>query len=617
MDQNDRLTVNGLDANPREKIQSKGSIQLKFSFIPSLISESDFEHKFQIINVNDANLDYHGILGNDFFLTYKFLIDYDKEVVTNSSQSTYIYFKNPGNRIYLTPRSEGVIRVNIEDPHNLGQGLVDKFQIEPGVYVGDCMVSVNSEGQGLIAVMNATNCFKRYKMKAKLKLVPMHEDFMNTGTNKSFNSIRINKIKENLRTEHMTDEERNSIYQICEKFQSVFQLEGDTLTCTNITEHTIPIHDNVQPIHTKSYRYPEVHKDEVNTQITKMLEQGIIEPSQSPWSSPLWVVPKKTDASGKCKWRVVIDYRKLNAVTIGDSYPLPNITHILDQLGASSYFSVLDLASGFHQIPIKAEDKSKTAFSTPNGHYEFSRMPFGLRNAPAAFQRLMDVVLTGIQGIRCFVYLDDIVVYASSLQDHAERLSSVLSQLQKANLKIQPDKCEFLRKEVAYLGHVISDGGVKPDPKKIEVLQSYPIPKGPTDIKPFLGLVGYYRRFIPDFSKYSQVLTKLLKRDAEFLWGELEQKSFDHLKHCLMNEPILQYPDFNKQFILTTDASNFAIGAILSQGDVPNDLPIAYASRTLNRAESNYSTTERELLSIVWAVKHFRPYLYGRKFLNS
>lgn len=275
----------------------------------------------------------------------------------------------------------------------------------------------------------------------------------------------------------MSSEEIHSIYGICERFHSIFQLEGDKLSCTSITEHTIPTFRDVQPMHTKTYRYPEVHKDEVDRQIRKMLEQNIIVPSQSPWSSPLWVVPKKTGVDGKTKWRVVIDYRKLNSVTVGDSYPLPNMNHILDQLGASTYFTTLDLASGFHQIPIKAEDRAKTAFSTPNGHYEFSRMPFGLRNAPAAFQRLMDVVLTGMQGKRCFVYLDDIVVYASSLQDHEERLTAVFTQLQKANLKIQPDKCEFLRKEVVYLGHVISDMGVKPDPKKIEVLLSYPIPK--------------------------------------------------------------------------------------------------------------------------------------------
>ena len=198
---------------------------------------------------------------------------------------------------------------------------------------------------------------------------------------------------------------------------------------------------------------------------------------------------------------MVIDFRKLHEVTVGDAYPLPNIEEILDQLGHSIYFTTLDLASGFHQIQMRGKDKSKTAFTTPLGHWEFNRMPFGLKNAPACFQRLMNAVLTGLQGLQCFVYLDDIVVYGPDLSQHILRLKAVLDRLRNNNLKLQPDKCEFLRKEVSYLGHVISESGVKPNPEKISAVKNFPIPRTTKEIKSFLGLVGYYRRFIKNFAK--------------------------------------------------------------------------------------------------------------------
>jgi len=311
---------------------------------------------------------------------------------------------------------------------------------------------------------------------------------------------------------------------------------------------------------------------------------------------------------------MVIDYRTLNEKTIGDAYPLPNITDILDQLGNAKYFSVLDLASGFHQIPMDPKDAPKTAFSTPYGHYQFKRMPFGLKNAPATFQRLMDNVLSGLQGNELFVYMDDIVIYARSLKEHEVKFNRLMARLREANLKLQPDKCEFLRKEVAYLGHIISEEGVKPDPHKIKAVINFPAPRNPKNIKQFLGLVGYYRRFIPQFSKIAKPLTDLLKKNRPFKWELSQTNAFNILRESLCSEPILQYPDFTQPFILTTDASGYAIGGVLSQGKIGKDLPISYVSRILNKAEQNYSTIEKECLAIVYCTNHFRPYLYGRKF---
>ena len=260
------------------------------------------------------------------------------------------------------------------------------------------------------------------------------------------------------------------------------------------------------------------------------------------------------------------------------------------------------------------EDAHKTAFSTPYGHFQFKRRPFGLKNAPATFQRLMNSVLSGLQGIELFVYLDDIVIYSRSLQEHESKFNKLMERLRNAKLRLQPDKCEFLRHEVNYLGHIISEDGVKPDPKKIEAVSKFPRPKKVKNIKQFLGLAGYYRRFIPDFSKVAKPLTQLLKKDTPFKWAENQENAFNNLKTALMTKPILQYPDFSKPFNLTTHASGYAIGGVLSQGPIGKDLPIAYASRLLNSAEQNYSTIEKECLAIVYSAMHFRPYLYGRKF---
>ncbi|GBP14109.1 Retrovirus-related Pol polyprotein from transposon 17.6 [Eumeta japonica] len=343
-----------------------------------------------------------------------------------------------------------------------------------------------------------------------------------------------------------------------------------------------------------------------------MLDNNIIRHSNSPYSAPIWIVAKKADASGKTKWRLVIDYRKLNEVTVDDRYPIPNIDEILDKLGRCQYFTTLDLAKGFHQIEIKEEDIHKTAFTVEGGHYEFLRMPFGLKTAPATFQRLMNHVLKDYINKICLVYLDDVIIFSTSLQEHINSIKLVFDRLKEANLKIQLDKSEFLKRETEFLGHIVTVDGIKPNPKKIECVLNFPIPKSPKQIKQFLGLTGYYRKFIKDYSLIAKPMTKCLKRDAKINVSDPEyQESFNTLKTLLTHDPILAYPDFTKKFTLTTDASNFALGAILSQ----ENHPICYASRTLNEHEINYSTIEKELLAIIWATKYFRPYLFGRKFI--
>lgn len=421
---------------------------------------------------------------------------------------------------------------------------------------------------------------------------------------------QISTFKEMIRLSHIENSLKQPIEKLLLFYIDVFNLEKEFLPCTDLTKHTITLKEN-KIINTKSYKPPECHKAEISKQMNEMLEKGIIEPSDSPYNSPVWVVPKKLDASGKQKWRIVIDFRKLNELTDQDAYPLPDIDDILSQLGNAKFFSALDLSSGFHQIPMEEKSKKYTAFSTPQGHYHYNRMPFGLKNAPATFQRMMDTALRGLINKHCFVYLDDIIIFGQSIEEHNRNLAIVLQRLRELGLKLQPDKCEFLKPELEYLGHIVTSEGIKPNPKKLEAVQNFKIPKTPTDVKSFLGLAGYYRKFIRNFSKIAKPLTELTRKTVPFHWNEQTQTSFDTLKEKLCTAPVLKFPDFEKQFTLTTDASNLGIGAILSQ----DGHPCCYISRTLNPPERNYSTTEKELLAIVWATKRLRQYLLGRKFI--
>lgn len=587
-------------------MESAGSISVDFHSL---------SHKFHI--VGQLDFPYDGIIGNDFLSESLSKIDFANDQLIVGKTTFPLKFTEP---VYvIAPRTETIIECSVQNPE-IKEGLIlDQHPIE-SLLIANCIVQVKTNSRINISVVNTSEHPLTIKSNLNLEILPLEKDdkyqiFYTPNSDDDSKNVldRTNEVIDLLRVSHLNQEEQGALYDLCATFSDIFHLPKDQLTCTDAIQHEIPTTSS-EPIHTKSYRFPEVHKEEVQTQINKMLDEGIVKPSMSPWSSPIWVVPKKIDASGQRKWRVVIDYRKLNDITIGDSYPIPNISEILDQLGKSKYFSTLDLASGFHQIKMSEQDAPKTAFSVPQGHFEFTRMPFGLKNAPSTFQRLMNSALSGLQGIQCYVYLDDIVIYSYDLDSHIKSLSNVFDRLRHFNLKLQPDKCEFLRKEVSYLGHTITDQGVKPNPDKIKAVQEFPQPKCPRDIKSFMGLVSYYRRFIPNLSKIAKPLTNLLKKDVPFNWQNEHQLAFEQLKNCLTTAPILSYPDFTKPFVLTCDASNFAISAILSQGPIGNDKPIAYASRTLNKAECNYSTTEKECLAILFGTKVFRPYLYGRQF---
>lgn len=567
---------------------------------------------FHVVD-NFTPIQQDGILGAPFFKKHSAKIDYGTDMIYLQHQKIPFYTKDI---LILPPRSRKNIFLAVTD-ESPTEGYLPRLSLGDKIYIGEAVVTKRNNRAYINAINSneKTAIIKYSPIRLQEYQLPPEKQtcYQITSTKINTPGPRYDNLIPLLRLEHLNQEEKAEILSLIKNTHNSFHLPGEPLDKTNATTHRIITTDDI-PTSSKLYRNPPVHNREIAKQIEEMINSNIITPSVSPYNSPLWIVAKKDDSKGNKRWRLVIDFRKLNEKTVGDAYPLPQINEILDQLGGAKYFSIFDLASGFHQIPMHEEDKKKTAFSTPYGHYEFNRMPFGLKNAPATFQRLMDQTLSGLQGQELFVYLDDVVIYAKSLEDHRNKYNKLIERLRNANLKLQPDKCEFLRKEVAYLGHVIDKDGVRPDPNKIIAVEKFPAPKTQTNIKQFLGLAGYYRRFIEGFSKIAKPLTNLLKKKTPFQWLEPQQEAFEILRSCLIKEPILQYPDFTKTFILTTDASAFALGAILSQGEIGKDLPIAYTSRVLNKAENNYSTIEKELLAIVHATKHFRPYLYGQRF---
>ena len=388
----------------------------------------------------------------------------------------------------------------------------------------------------------------------------------------------------------------------------IFEMDRSELGHSSVVKHMIDTGDSM-PVRQQPYRTPMVQRERIAQLIQQMQEQGVVKPSCSPWASPIVLVPKRDGSTRFC-----VDYRRLNSVTKKDVYPLPHIQDILDTLGQAKCFTTLDLSSGYWQVELDTESRAKTAFTSHCGLFEFTRMPFGLCNAPATFQRLMQVVLAGLEWDFCFVYVDDILVASKSFDEHLLHLKLVFERLRQAGLRLKPTKCNFLRAEVPYLGYVISKTGIRPDPAKTDKVRNFPTPTDPTSVRSFVGLASYYRRFVPQFASVAAPLHRLTKKDVAFEWSSECEAAFSKLKSLLTEAPVLVYPRFGKgeHFLLETDASGVGLGAVLSQQQSDGRYhPIAYASRSLQPSEKNYAISELETLAIVWAVKYFRPYLLG------
>lgn len=511
----------------------------------------------------------------------------------------------------IPARTETIMKVCVLEK---GTRVCEAQIPQEGVYIANSIIKSN-KGYAFVGVINTntepvtlkgfrpvTTPMANYHGCLKRKNVITNGDFQ----------TRCHLLDEALISHaHWTPEEKASISHIQKEFIDLFHLPGDKLSYTPIKTFELQTLPGSAVVNTRQYRLPEAHKREAQTQIENMLRDGIIEPSVSPYNSPMILVPKKgLSDSGERTYRLCIDFRKLNEITKPYQYPLPRIEEILDQLGNAKYFTTLDLSQGFHQVMIDERDREKTAFSSTYGHYQYVRAPFGLRNLPSFFQSLLNGILTGIQGIKCFVYLDDVVVFGRTLYEHNSKLIEVLQRFRSSNLKLNPKKCRFLETEILYLGHKCTENGVEPDKRIIDSVVNFPRPKTVKQVLSFHGLANYYRKFIKGFSQIAKPLYQLTQKDSKFDWTPSCENTFKELKMALTSYPVLAYPDFSKEFSITCDASGDGVGAILEQeGRV-----IVYASKTLSATQKRWSATELELYAVVFGCTEFKCYVIGRRF---
>ena len=415
--------------------------------------------------------------------------------------------------------------------------------------------------------------------------------------------------------EHLQKEAK----EMLKRNAKVFSKTDMDIGRTNLVKHHIKLTDPV-PLKEAYRRIPPQMYDEVKAHIQEMLNLGAIRPSNSPWASAIVLVRKKDG-----RLRFCIDLRRLNNRTIKDAYSLPKIESILDSLIGAQIFSTLDLKAGYWQVEMAEECKAYTAFTCgPLGFYECDTMPFGATNAPATFQRLMHDCLGDLNMNWCIVYLDDIIIFSDTQEEHLKRLEAVFQKLDAVGLKLKPSKCFFFREEIEYLGHVVSGKGVATNPKKVEAVTKWPTQKSVYDVRSFLGFVGYYKRFIKDFSKIAKPIREVITglenqskgtaKKTLIEWTEAANSAFEHLKKLCTSTPILAYPNYQLQFVLHTDSSSEGLGAVLYQKQDGKLRVIAYASRSVSKSESHYPAHKLEFLALKWTVcEKFHEYLYGSK----
>ena len=605
-----------------ERIPVRGECPLKLS-----VGDTNITH-----NVVVADILNKFILGMDFMSQHKCDILISKEKMRiNETEVPYSKHENmdiPTCRVILDeeldipPNSEFIAQGKVENP--VFHGLVaiieptDKFIDKYELLIPKTLVRVNGD-KVPIRYMNLNDESVKLHKGTILATIERVHDIYKT-TKPASNLCTINMVAETPLPAHLdqviqklpesiTTDQKQKLENLLKEFQSSFSQGPSDMGLTDLVEHKIDTGQS-HPIKQHPRRIPLAKMKEAQNEIESMLEKGVIETSDSPWSSPVVLVKKKDGSIRFC-----IDYRKLNDITIKDSYPVPRIDTTLDAMSGSRWFSTIDLKSGYWQVKMAPEDRPKTAFSIPGGgHWQFLSMPFGLCNAGATFERLMEKVLSNLSWKICLVYLDDIIILSKTFDKHIENLREVFLRLEKANLKMNPKKCTFLQKEVTFLGHIVNENGIATDPSKTHAVKTWPVPQNIKDVRSFLGLCSYYRRFVHKFADIARPLHKLTEANKKFVWGEDCQQAFDKLKRALTSSDVLSYPSDEGQFILDTDASNFGLGAVLSQEQNGEIKVISFFSKTFSATERRYCVTRRELLAIIKSVKHFHHYLYGKTF---
>ena len=581
-------------------------------------------HRFQTTFIASENID-EVILGRDWLANNGVIWNFNTDDVIINNHSFKLTHKGQsdsrckrcrvGNDVEIPPLSEAVIATKLiygsfHKPTTDEHWTTVPSEPIPGLRVARTLVPDKSS-TAAVRVCNVTRRpIRLHKGQAvsalqNVKIAAISSDAcVNSTTAEQQRRSIVNDVNPSV-----PQDTKQELTQLVEKYQDVFSYSEYDLGYTDIVQHEINTGEH-RPFKQPLRPQPRARLPVIDNLIDEMQSQGVIEPCQSEWTSNIVLVTKKDGSIRFC-----VDYRKLNSLTQKDAYPLPRIETCLDTLSGASWFSTFDLRSGFHQVKVNPRDVNKTTFTCHKGTFRFPRMPFGLCNAPATFQRLMDTVLMGLNFDICLAYLDDIIVFSHDLQSHMERLERLFQRLREANLKLKPAKCSILQKRVTFLGYTVSESGIGTDPSKIEAVRNWPTPTNLRQSRAFVGLCQYYRRFVPNFSAISAPLHALTKKNAPFIWTPQCQSAFDQLKDALTGASVLALPNDEGQFILDTDASDKAIGAVLSQIQNGEERPICYASQLYDKDQQNYNVTRKELLALVTHVRKFRQYLLGRSFI--
>lgn len=582
-------------------IRSLGAIHCEFFFNGVILPQ----HLY--IVPDTFNMPSDGILGKNFLKTYQCDFSFRTSTLTMYTArgpiSTNIYEGPNDNSLVIPPRCEMIRKFNVKFSSRQAIRYVPSQQLAIDVFAANTIVDAD---EAYVRIINVSDCSR---VIDRNKIVSHSIDNYAIYKFDETKGERDKKLIEIL-TKDVPGYAKEKFSDLCAKYTDVFALPEDRMTVNNFYTQHIRLKDK-EPVYSKQYRLPHVHKEEINRQVKQFMDNGLIEHSTSCYNSPVLIVPKKQ----KGKWRMCVDYRQVNKKVIQDRFPLPRIDDILDSLGRARFFSVLDLFQGFHQVPLDEESKDVTSFSTDKGTFRWKVLPFGLNIAPNSFTRMMSIAFSGLSPMQCFVYMDDLIVLGTSEQTHLENLEAVFTSCRKYNLKLNPYKCSFFRPEVTYIGHKCTKDGVLPDDTKIDSVRNYPRPHDKDSAKRFVAFANFYRKFIHHFATTAKPLNALTRRRSKFEWTERCEHAFETLKKALISPPILQYPDFNKPFIITVDASMHGTGGILSQMHDDDDLPVSYASKCFTQGESNKPTIEQELIAIHFAIKHYRPYVYGTQFI--
>ncbi|GFS99683.1 retrovirus-related Pol polyprotein from transposon 17.6 [Nephila pilipes] len=529
-----------------DKIPIIGKMNIKITF-----GNNAYSYTVYVAKITD-----NFILGLDFLEKYDFILDF-KDSSLHSTTEDVTLFRKGGY-------------TDQEKNFRLGVLEFPDFENFPkGVLLASTLVDITKEAIP-VRCANVSDKQKIIK-KGKVLATCTPVTYLERSSFQTSNVSSENLTEDLLKTTELTQKQRSAAEKMLREFKELFPKSSEEFGRTNLTKHRIDT-GNHPPIKQHPRRLPFAKVEEVKDLLKDMQAKGIIEPSTSPWASPIILVRKKDGSTRFC-----VDYRRLNDITKKDSYPLPRIDDILDTLSGNVWFSTLDLKSGYWQVEMDPLDREKTAFTTSGqGLWQFKVTPFGLSNAPATFERLMETVLRGLSPEACVIYLDDIIIVGRDFEEQPNNLRKVLEKLKQANLKLNPAKCNLFRREVSYLGHIISAEGVRTDPRKVAVVKEWSQPRNVHELRSILGLCTYYRRFVKGFSLIARPLHRLTEHKRPFVWSEECEVAFTSLKEVLTSAPILSYPDPDKQFILDTDASHANVGAVLSQEIDGQERVIAY-----------------------------------------